>query len=42
MEPYWDAAVAQKDRTVRLSRLLCLAAADPDGVLEKLEKERRI
>ena len=39
IEPCWEAAVAQKDQDAAYRALVCLAAADPVGVLQKLETE---
>jgi hypothetical protein len=39
IEPYWNAALAQKNQKDVSDALGYLAPADPDGVLEKLEKE---
>jgi Carboxypeptidase regulatory-like domain len=39
MEPYWNAAAAKKDPSAMYRALQSLAAADPDGVLERLDKE---
>ncbi len=39
MEPCWQAALAQKDPDAAYLALVCLAPADPLGVLRKLESE---
>ena len=39
MEPCWEAAVARKDQEAAYEALFVLAAADPVGVLQKLESE---
>ena len=39
MEPCWEAALARKDQEAAYEALVCLAAADPIGVLQKLETE---
>jgi len=39
IEPYWEAAVAQKNQRAAYLALLRLAEADPLGVLRKLEEE---
>jgi hypothetical protein len=39
MEPCWEAALVQKDPDAAHRALVCLAPADPLGVLRKLESE---
>jgi len=42
IEPCWEAAVAKKNENAAYQSLRFLAAADPNGVLEKLEKAEEV